>query len=92
MKSNDQNGNNGEDYEVGKYTISVAEKLTGAYAHHIRRLSKAGLLHPERTDAGQRLFSDADIDTIKEVSKLEIEGINLSGVKAILEIRRGKRA
>ena len=91
MKSIDQNGHNGEDYEMGKYTISVAEKLTGAYAHHIRRLEDAGLLKPERTDAGRRLFSDADIDTIREVSELEIEGINLSGVKAILEMRRGER-
>jgi DNA-binding transcriptional MerR regulator len=92
MKSIHQNGHNGEDYEMGKYTISVAEKLTGAYAHHIRRLEDAGLVKPERTDAGRRLFSDADIDTIKEVSELEIEGINLNGVKAILEIRKGKRA
>jgi DNA-binding transcriptional MerR regulator len=91
MKANHQNNDHSEDYEVGKYTISVAEKLTGAHAHHIRTLSRAGLLNPERTDAGQRLFSDADIDVIKEVSQLEVEGINLNGVKAILEMRSGKR-
>ncbi len=91
MKANNNNNHNNGDYEVGKYTISVAEKLTGAYAHHIRRLARAGLLNPERTDAGQRLFSDADIDIIKAVSELEIEGINLNGVKAILEMRRGER-
>ncbi|MFC1998272.1 MerR family transcriptional regulator [Chloroflexota bacterium] len=92
MKTNHQNSHSGNGYEVGKYTISVAEKLTGAYAHHIRRLEDAGLVKPERTNAGRRLFSDADIDIIKEVSELEIEGINLNGVKAILEIRKGKRA
>ena len=92
MKANHRNNHNAEDHEVGKYTISVAEKLTGAHAHHIRRLARAGLLNPERTDAGQRLFSDADIDIIKAVSELEIEGINLNGVKAILEMRRGERS
>jgi|TARA_B100002003_G_C14098913_1_gene528500 DNA-binding transcriptional MerR regulator len=92
MKASTNNNHNKEDYEVGKYIISVAERLTGAHAHHIRRLSRAGLLNPERTDAGQRLFSDADIDIIKEVSELEIEGINLPGVKAILEMRRGQRS
>jgi DNA-binding transcriptional MerR regulator len=92
MKVNHRNNHNAEDREVGKYTISVAEKLTGAHTHHIRRLARAGLLHPERTDAGQRLFSDADIDIIKAVSDLEIEGINLNGVKAILEMRRGERS
>ena len=91
MKANRNNNNHKEDYEIGKYTISVAEKLTGAHAHHIRRLSRAGLLNPERTDAGQRLFSDADMDTLKEVTALEVEGINLNGIKAILEMRRGER-
>ena len=77
--------------EVGKYTMSVAVMLTGAEAHRIRSYENAGLLKPTRTKAGQRLFSDSEIELIKEIARLEDEGINLRGVKAILAMRRGER-
>ena len=85
----DTNKVSGED--VGKYTMSVAVMLTGVEAHRIRRFEQAELIEPARTEAGQRLFSDRDIELIKEIAKLEDEGINLQGVKAILEMRRGER-
>ena len=91
MKNNGRQNRKPEDHEIGKYTMSVAVKLTGTHPQHIRRLGAAGLLNPDRTDGGQRLFSDSDIDIIKEVTQLETEGINLIGAKAILEIRKGKR-
>jgi len=77
--------------EIGKYTVSVAMMLTGTEAHRIRRYENAGLLKPARTKAGQRLFSDSEIELIKEIARLEGEGINLQGVKAILAMRRGER-
>ena len=79
------------DQEVGKYTMLVATMLTGVEAHRIRRFEEAGLLRPARTEAGQRLYSDIEIALVREVAKLENEGINLPGVKAILEMRRGQR-
>jgi len=79
------------DGEIGKYTMSVAVMLTGVEAHRIRRFEAAGLLKPARTRAGQRLYSDPEIELIKEIARLDDEGINLEGVKAILAIRRGER-
>ena len=79
------------DQGVAKYTMLVATMLTGIEAHRIRRFEEAGLLRPARTEAGQRLYSDTEIAVVREVAKLENEGINLPGVKAILEMRRGER-
>jgi DNA-binding transcriptional MerR regulator len=79
------------DTEVGKYTMSVAVRLTGAEAHRIRKFEEAGLLRPTRTEGRQRLYSDSEIKIIKEIAKLEEEGINLQGIRAIVAMRRGKR-
>jgi DNA-binding transcriptional MerR regulator len=43
-----------------------------------------------RTDSKQRLYSDYDIDLIKQIDDLEQEGINLAGVKAILSMKQLK--
>jgi DNA-binding transcriptional MerR regulator len=49
------------------------------------------MLSPERTGGNQRLFSENDIEMIKQVARLEDEGINIEGIKAILAMRRGER-
>ena len=77
--------------EIGKYTMSVAVMLTGVEAHRIRRFEGCGLLNPVRTEARQRLYSDSEIALIMEIAKLEDEGINMQGVKAILAMRRGEQ-
>ena len=76
--------------EMGKYTMGVAVRLTGVEAHRIRRFEENGLLEPARTEAGQRLYSDAEIKLIKEIARLEDQGINMEGVRAVLAMRRGE--
>lgn len=76
---------------VGKYTMSVTVMLTGVVAHRIRRFEQAGLLDPARTEARQRLFSDRGIELIKEIAKLEDQGINMPGIKVILEMRKQEK-
>ncbi|MFC1924899.1 MerR family transcriptional regulator, partial [Chloroflexota bacterium] len=63
--------------------------LTGVVAHRIRRFEQAGLLDPARTESRQRLFSDRGIELIQEIAKLEDQGINMPGIKVILEMRKG---
>jgi len=75
----------------GKYTMSVAVMLTGVEAHRIRRFEGCGALSPVRTESRQRLYSDPDIELIKEIARLEDEGINMQGIRAILAMRRGER-
>jgi MerR family transcriptional regulator, glutamine synthetase repressor len=73
------------------YTMAIAVKLTGVEPHRIRRFEEGGLLLAERTEGNQRLFSQEDIDTIRQAGKLEDEGINVEGIKAIMAMRRGDR-
>jgi DNA-binding transcriptional MerR regulator len=73
------------------FTMAIAVKLTGVDPYRIRKYEEGGLLTPERTEGHQRLFSEKDIEIIKQAAKLEDEGINVEGIKAILAIRRGER-
>ena len=75
----------------GKYTMSVTVRLTTVRAYGIRRFEQFGLLKPARTEAGQRLYSDIEIELIRQIAMLEKEGINLRGIKVILAMRRGQR-
>jgi DNA-binding transcriptional MerR regulator len=81
-----ETGNN-----VKNYTMATAVRLAGIEAHRIRRFEEGGLLTPGRTEGNQRLFSESDIEQIKAAAKLEDEGINVEGIKAILAMRRGER-
>jgi len=75
---------------VPKYTMSVTVRLTTVDAHRIRRFEQFGLIRPARTAGGQRLFSDADVNLIREIILLEKQGANLEGIRMILAIRRGE--
>lgn len=85
-RSEDGKGRNDKNY-----TMAIAVKLTGVEPHRIRRYEESGLLVAERTEGNQRLFSQEDIEVIRQAAKLEDEGINVEGIKAILAIRRGER-
>lgn len=43
-----------------------------------------GLLKPQRTDGGHRLFNDADIDRIREIKRWIDNGVQVSKVKVLL--------
>lgn len=43
-----------------------------------------GLLKPQRTDGGHRLFNDADIDRIREIKRWIDNGVQVSKVKMLL--------
>jgi DNA-binding transcriptional MerR regulator len=73
------------------FTMATTVRLTGVEPHRIRRYEEGGLLTPERTAGNQRLFSEEDVEIIKQAVKLEDEGINVEGIKAIMAMRRGER-
>ena len=76
---------------INNFTMAIVVKLTGVESHRIRRFEEGGLLAPERTQGNQRLFSEKDVATIKQAAKLEDQGLNVEGIKAILAMRRGER-
>jgi DNA-binding transcriptional MerR regulator len=80
--------NNKKKEDVNNYTMAIAVKLAGVEAHRIRRYEEGGLLNPIRTDGNQRLFSENDVEIIKQAAELEDKGINVEGIKEILFMRK----
>ena len=68
------------------YVISVAAELAGVHPQTLRIYERKGLVDPARTTGGSRRYSDADIEMLRRISELTDEGLNLVGVKRVLEL------
>ncbi len=69
------------------YVISVAAKLVDCHPQTLRQYEKIGLVSPERSDSNARLYSDEDIEQLKQIQRLTQEmGVNLAGVDIILNL------
>lgn len=68
------------------YVISVAAEIAGVHPQTLRIYERKGLLKPARTGGGSRRYSDADIEHLRQIQRLTDEGINLAGVRRILEL------
>ncbi len=69
------------------YVISVAAKLCEMHPQTLRSYEKIGLVHPRRTDNRNRLYSDADIERLRQIQRLTRDlGVNLAGVEVILDL------
>ena len=69
------------------YVISVAAQLAGLHPQTLRNYERTGLLDPSRTSGGSRRYSLRDVLALREVQRLsQQEGVNLSGIKRILEL------
>lgn len=68
------------------YVISVAAQLSGLHPQTLRSYDRLGLVTPGRTTGGGRRYSLRDILILREVTRLSAEGVNLLGIKRILEL------
>src|SRR3954465_1668651 len=71
------------------YVISVAAELAGVHPQTLRIYERKGLLDPARTGGGSRRYSQRDIDRLRRISELTEAGLNLAGVKAVMELEDG---
>jgi MerR family transcriptional regulator, heat shock protein HspR len=69
------------------YIISVAAELAGVHPQTLRIYESKGLLRPARTAGNTRRYSDRDIERLRTIQRLtQEEGLNLAGVKMIVEM------
>jgi MerR family transcriptional regulator/heat shock protein HspR len=68
------------------YVISVAAELAGVHPQTLRIYERRGLIEPQRTGGGSRRYSDRDIQRLRRVIELTEEGLNLEGVKRVMEL------
>ena len=68
------------------YVISVAAELVGVHPQTLRVYERKGLLDPIRTTGGSRRFSDEDLARLRRIQELTTAGLNLEGVRRVLEL------
>ena len=68
------------------YVISVAAELAGVHPQTLRIYERKGLVEPARTPGGSRRYSDDDINLLRRIQELTDDGLNLAGVKRVLEL------
>lgn len=76
------------DTNLPKYTIGVVSQLVGLPPQMLRRYEEAGLLEPARQAGKNRLYSDEEVGVLKEIAELYEQGINATGIRYIMQMRR----
>jgi MerR family transcriptional regulator, heat shock protein HspR len=73
--------------EARTFLISVAAGLAGMHAQTLRTYDRLGLVSPLRSSGGGRRYSQHDVELLREVQRLsQDEGVNLAGIKRIIEL------
>ena len=71
------------------FVISVAARLVEMHPQTLRKYEREGLIAPSRTTGNLRLYSDQDIERLRQVKYLvEERGMNLAGVQMALNLTR----
>ena len=75
------------DPEAPIFVISVAAQLAGMHPQTLRQYDRLGLVTPGRAGGGGRRYSSRDVALLREVQRLsQEEGVNLAGIKRIIEL------
>lgn len=73
------------------FSISVAAELSGLHAQTLRVYEREGLLEPARTAGGTRRYSGSEIDRLREIASLADEGVNIAGMRRVLDLEQQVR-
>jgi MerR family transcriptional regulator/heat shock protein HspR len=74
-------------FEGAVFVISVAAQLAGMHPQTLRQYDRLGIVQPDRTSGGGRRYSARDVVLLREVARLsQEEGVNLAGIKRIMEL------
>ena len=74
------------DRSRGVFAISVAAEMVSMKVQNLRVYERRGLLEPDRTPGGTRLYSPDDIARLHRIRELLAEGLNLVGIAHVLRL------
>lgn len=74
------------DDDQAVYVISIAAELSGMHAQTLRQYDRMGLVSPGRASGRGRRYSLRDIASLRNIQRLVGDGINLAGIKRIMEL------
>jgi MerR family transcriptional regulator, glutamine synthetase repressor len=69
------------------FPIGIVMQLTELTARQVRYYEQQQLIQPARTKGNQRLFSFNDVDRLLEIKALIEKGLNVAGIKQVLELK-----
>jgi DNA-binding transcriptional MerR regulator len=70
----------------GVFAISVAAEMASMQIQNLRVYERRGLVAPDRTSGGTRLYSEDDVDRLRRIGDLLAAGLNLAGIAAVLAL------
>ncbi len=91
-RASDIDGHGGAIAHRAVYVISVAAELAGVHPQTLRIYERKGLLDPVRTPGGSRRFSDQDLARLRRIQELTTAGLNLEGVRRVLQLESEVRS
>jgi MerR family transcriptional regulator/heat shock protein HspR len=73
----------------GVFMISVAAELAEMHPQTLRMYEARGLIEPQRSPKGTRLYSQKDVDRLRRIQEMTAElGMNLAGVERVFELEQ----
>ena len=75
-----------DQHDRAVFVISVAAELAGVHPQTLRIYEREGLVRPKRTTANARRYSERDIERLLEIKRLTSDGMNLEGVRRVMEL------
>jgi MerR family transcriptional regulator/heat shock protein HspR len=75
------------EHDRGVFMISVAAELAEMHPQTLRMYEARGLIEPQRSPKGTRLYSQADVERLRRIQEMTTEwGMNLAGVEKVFEL------
>lgn len=74
------------DAETPVFAIAMAAELAGMHPQTLRQYDRLGLVSPTRTAGQSRRYSMRDVAQLREIAALSAEGLNLEGIRRILDL------
>lgn len=74
------------DAETPVFAIAIAAELAGMHPQTLRQYDRLGLVSPTRTAGQSRRYSMRDVIQLREIASLTSQGLNLEGIKRIIEL------
>jgi MerR family transcriptional regulator, heat shock protein HspR len=79
------------DSRRGVFAISVAAEMVSMAVQNLRVYERRGLVDPDRTAGGTRLYSEDDIHRLHRIRELLADGLNLAGIGRVLRLEEQVR-
>ncbi len=76
----------GVDENSPLFAIAVAAELSGMHPQTLRQYDRLGMVSPRRTAGQSRRYTMRDVVQLREIARLSAEGLNLEGIRRILQL------